>query len=117
MGSERPTTGTTNGSSGPRLTDLDLLQVRVECVRCGRWGRYRLRTLKAKHGAKAAVFDVLAAIREGSDCPNRALEAGGCALVMPELMDFHRRRAESIGPPRPPKPANYARQRADRYRH
>ncbi len=116
MASARPITGGTTAGSGPRLTDLDLLQVRIECVRCGRWGRYRLRSLKAEHGARAAVFDVLAAIRDGSDCPNRALESGGCALVMPDLMDFHRRRAELTGPPRPAKPANFAKQRADRYR-
>jgi hypothetical protein len=116
MSADRPSNGAATGSGGPRLTDLDLLQVRVECVRCGRWGRYRLRSLKAKHGARATVFDVLAAIRDDSDCPHRTLASGGCALIVPDLIDFHRRRVERSSPPRPPRPASYARQRADRYR-
>ncbi len=68
-------------------TVLDLVEDRmiaIRCTRCGKNGRYRLRTLLRRFGPGMAVPDMLTALRDAGRCPRRGDRWSGCSLALAE---------------------------------
>jgi len=73
-----------DGTIGGLVGDLDAL--RVECVACGRLGRYNVDQLLEKLGRHARLTDLLHELTR--DCPqkNQRGVVRACGAVMPDLV-------------------------------
>jgi len=72
---------------GTTFADLlgKLTVVRVECSKCGRFGRYHLRRLIDQHGGNATIIDWLEQLT--ADCPRKraASVSDQCHARCPDL--------------------------------